>query len=161
MTNTVFNFKDHPHRRYNPLMREWVLVSPHRTKRPWQGQVEATAPEQRPHYDPECYLCPGNQRAGGVHNPNYSSTFVFTNDFASMLPETPEGAWEQGRADAPPLLKAMSQRGTCRVVCFSPRHDLTLSQMEIPDLMRGVTVLAYQYLEIGAQPNLCYIQLFV
>lgn len=160
MASEIFNYKDHPHRRYNPLTREWVLVSPHRTKRPWQGQVEAVVPEQRPHYDPECYLCPGNQRAGGVSNPDYDSTFVFTNDFAALLPDTPEGSWEHGQTQSPPLLRAMSQRGTCRVVCFSPRHDLTLSQMAIPDLTRVVDIWAEQYEEIGAQPTIGYVQIF-
>lgn len=160
MSEQIFNYNDHPHRRYNPLMREWVLVSPHRTKRPWQGQIEAMALEQRPDYDPECYLCPGNQRVGGVQNPDYSSTFVFTNDFAALLPDTPEGLWEHGQTQSPPLLRAMSQRGSCRVVCFSPRHDLTLSQMEVADLSRVVDVWAEQYLELGAQDDIGHVQIF-
>ena len=91
----MFNLSNHPHRRYNPLSREWVLVSPHRTQRPWQGQVEQTVPEQRPAYDPTCYLCPGNQRAGGARNPAYDGTFVFTNDYAALLLDTPGGTFEQ------------------------------------------------------------------
>src|SRR4051794_9416084 len=92
----MFNLSNHPHRRYNPLSREWVLVSPHRTQRPWQGQVEQTAPEQRPAYDPTCYLCPGNPRAGGERNPAYAGTFVFTNDYAALLLDTPGGTFERG-----------------------------------------------------------------
>src|SRR5215212_4703250 len=110
----MFNLSNHPHRRYNPLSRERVLVSPHRTQRPWQGQVEQTPPEQRPPYDPTCYLCPGNERAGGAHNPNYEQTFIFTNDFAALLLDTPEGEFERGAPNggaagvASPLLRAVS-----------------------------------------------------
>ena len=121
-----------PHRRQNLLTGEWLLVSPHRTARPWQGAVEELPAEQRPTYDPGCYLCPGNIRAGGVINPNYNSTFIFDNDFAALLPDTAP----QTLTDHPdnPLLRAESERGSCRVVCFSPRHDLTLADMDTPDL---------------------------
>src|ERR1700751_3524219 len=81
--------KDTPHRRFNPLTQEWVIVSPHRTQRPWQGKVEKTLQEEMPQLDPSCYLCPGNTRAGGPPNPQYSSTFVFDNDFAALLPDPP------------------------------------------------------------------------
>ena len=151
----MFNLTDHPHRRYNPLSREWVLVSPHRTKRPWQGQVETPAPEQRPTYDPTCYLCPGNERAGGEHNPQYESTFVFTNDYAALLPNIPEGTFERGG-----LLRAESDRGTCRVVCFSPRHDLTLAEMDVDSLARVVAVWTEQYTELGNEPFINYVQIF-
>ena len=134
---------EHPHQRLNPLTGEWVLVSPHRMKRPWQGQVERLPDENRPTYDPKCYLCPGNERAGGAHNPHYESTFVFTNDFAALLPDTPNATSEQ------PLLAADTARGTSRVICFSPRHDLTLPLMELPDIRRVVDLWAEQIADLG------------
>ena len=91
-----FNLTSNPHRRYNPLSKEWVQVSPHRTQRPWQGQTEQPPQEHRPRYDPACYLCPGNERAGGVKNPDYKHTFVFTNDFSALLPDTPSGTYDEG-----------------------------------------------------------------
>jgi UDPglucose--hexose-1-phosphate uridylyltransferase len=136
-------FSDTPHRRFNLLTGEWVLVSPHRTQRPWQGKVETVPPDSRPHYDPECYLCPGNERAGGVKNPVYEHTFVFDNDFSALLPG-PSGPSRGG------LLRAAPARGICRVICFSPRHDLTLPEMELPDIRRVVDLWADQYAELGA-----------
>jgi UDPglucose--hexose-1-phosphate uridylyltransferase len=156
----MFSLSDHPHRRYNPLADEWVLVSPHRTKRPWQGQVESRAPEQRPAYDPQCYLCPGNERAGGVANPAYQSTFVFTNDYAALLSDTPAGAFEQHTPDGAALLRAVSERGTSRVVCFSPRHDLTMAEMEVAALREVVDVWAEQYNELGAHASISNVQIF-
>jgi UDPglucose--hexose-1-phosphate uridylyltransferase len=136
---------DYPHRRYNPLTGEWVLVSPQRTKRPWQGQVEKAPPDTRPTFDPTCYLCPGNERAGGAaRNPEYSSTFVFTNDFAALMPEG--GAFPESDS---PLLQAQAARGTCRVMCFSPRHDLTLPEMELPEIREVIDVWADQTAELG------------
>ncbi len=112
-----------PHRRRNPLTGQWVLVSPHRLDRPWQGRTETQARTQRPPYDPGCYLCPGNRRASGQVNPPYQDTFVFDNDFAALRPEAAPGA------AGDPLLSVEAVAGTCRVVCFSPRHDLTLAEL--------------------------------
>jgi len=140
----MLNPVEYPHRRYNPLTGEWVLVSPHRMKRPWQGKVEKTAPEQRPSYDPDCYLCPGNPRAGAVQNPEYEETFVFTNDFAALLPEPPST-----EENVHPLMRSQGVHGTCRVICFSPRHDLTLPEMNLPEIRRVVDVWAAQTTELG------------
>ncbi len=134
-----------PHRRRNPLTGEWVLVSPHRTQRPWLGQIETPPPETRPAYDPDCYLCPGNGRAGGVRNPEYVSTFVFDNDYAALIPDASNQTWNQGN-----LLVAEGERGICRVVVFSPRHDLSLPEMPVPDIRRVVDVWAQQFTELGS-----------
>lgn len=144
---------EHPHRRRNALTGEWVLVSPHRTKRPWQGKQESTPPANRPAYDPKCYLCPGNERAAGTHNPAYTGTFVFTNDFPALLPEhgpSPEGPSDLFRGDA--------VRGTCRVMCFSPRHDLTLPEMPAEAIRGVVDTWAAQTEELGKTYR--WVQLF-
>ncbi len=144
-----------PHRRYNPLIGEWILVSPHRTERPWQGQTEEVAPDDRPTHDPSCYLCPGNKRASGEVNPQYSSTNVFVNDFSSLLPDIPEGKVDEGG-----LLVAESERGICRVICFSPRHDLTLSKMKTQEIVPVVDLWAKETEEIGANSDIGYVQVF-
>jgi UDPglucose--hexose-1-phosphate uridylyltransferase len=151
-----------PHRRLNALTGEWLLVSPHRTQRPWQGQVEATPADQRPPYDSTCYLCPGNQRAGGLQTPKYLSTYVFDNDFAALLPNTAARtvAHAINNQAGPALLRAESERGICRVVCFSPRHDLTLAGMDLASLRQVVDTWADQYAELGAIPWVRYVQIF-
>ena len=146
-----------PHRRFNPLNREWVLVSPHRTQRPWQGQVEESAAPQASTYDPDCYLCPGNERAGGLRNPKYSSTFVFTNDFAALRPDVPRARIDEGSRG---LLVSESEAGTCRVVCFSPRHDLTLPRMSLEEIAAVVDIWACEYAELGSLPYINYVQIF-
>ena len=117
-----------PHRRYNPLRGEWVLVSPHRALRPWQGSQEKKPSEPLVQYDPECYLCPGNTRAQGARNPAYTNTFVFENDFAALKPNSPADRFD---LNAKGLIVAEGEPGICRVICFSPRHDLTLSTMTL------------------------------
>lgn len=133
-----------PHRRYNPLTGEWVLVSPHRTQRPWLGQEESVA-EGRPSYDPGCYLCPGNTRANGESNPSYGSTFVFQNDFAAIRTDDPDFQFSDG------LLRAESVRGECRVICFSPRHDLTLAQMSVLEIGDVIRTWIEQTRELSAK----------
>jgi UDPglucose--hexose-1-phosphate uridylyltransferase len=134
-----------PHRRLNRLTGEWLVVSPHRTARPWQGQVEPHPVERRPTYDPGCYLCPGNERAGGAWTPEYTSTYVFDNDFAALQPDAADE-----RFDRDGLLVADSERGICRVVCFSPRHDLTLGEMTLDAIGTVVDTWTDQYTELGA-----------
>jgi len=136
---------DQPHRRYNPLKDEWVLVSPHRNKRPWQGRSERTAPAVKPAHDPACYLCAGNTRVTGDVNPDYTGPYVFPNDFPALL-DTDADAVDTDY----PLLKAQAVRGTARVICFSERHDLTLPQMDLSNIARVVDLWADQTQELGA-----------
>ena len=146
---------DTPHRRYNPLTGEWVLVSPHRAKRPWLGQVEKTPIENLPHYDPTCYLCPRNDRAGGVKNPDYTSTFVFDNDFAALLPDE-----APAHASGHPLLASVSERGLCRVVCFSPRHDLTLPELDNTSIENVIATWTEQTVDLSEKNFIKYVQVF-
>ena len=151
------NLKEQSHRRFNPLSNEWVLVSPHRTERPWQGAVERTAAEQRPKYDPGCYLCPGNQRAGGIRNPKYDSTFVFENDFAALKMDRHFGRVDVEGKD---LLVAEGEQGICRVMCFSPRHDLTLASMSVPQIEDVVRAWTEQTWELSGVQGISHVQIF-
>src|SRR5258708_1264283 len=144
-----------PHRRYNPLTREWILVSPHRAKRPWQGQVEDPPREDRPTYDPTCYLCPGNVRANGEKNPAYSATYVFDNDFPALMEDISPGSYQPH-----PLIHAESERGIARVLCFTPRHDLTLAEMDIQTIRQVVDAWVEQFNDLGKQPFISYVQIF-
>lgn len=149
------NLKTTPHRRFNPLTREWVLVSPHRSERPWQGQVEEVSQAPAMHFDPACYLCPGNARAGGFKNPRYTQTFVFDNDFAALLPETQSA--ETNESD---LLIARSEPGRCRVVCFTPRHDLTIARMSVQEIAPVIEVWAEETRELGSNSQINSVQVF-
>jgi UDPglucose--hexose-1-phosphate uridylyltransferase len=143
------------HRRFNPLTNEWVLVSPHRTQRPWQGATEDVPSPDRPRYDPTCYLCPGNQRAGGLRNPRYESTCVFENDFAALQKNAAGDRIDIGNKG---LLVAEGEPGTCRVMCFSPRHDLTISSMSVLEIEQVVNVWMEQSRELSR--NFQHVQIF-
>jgi UDPglucose--hexose-1-phosphate uridylyltransferase len=143
------------HRRFNPLTGEWVLVSPHRTQRPWLGQTEKPAGATPPAYDPDCYLCPGNHRAGGAVNPPYAHTFVFDNDYPALTPQSSDDGIDEGG-----LLVARGEGGVCRVICFSPKHDLTLSRMSVDEIGRVVDVWAHQTNELGSRPDINAVQIF-
>ena len=144
-----------PHRRYNPLRRQWVLVSPQRTQRPWQGEVNPPTGFSEVRYDPECYLCPGNKRAGGHVTPKYESIYVFDNDYPALLPES--AAPESGKS---PLLKAERERGRCKVLCFHPDHSLTLPRMELADIRKVVDAWVSEYEVLSRDPDLRYVQIF-
>ncbi len=147
---------DFPHRRLNPLTGDWVLVSPHRSKRPWLGKVEKEYAPGLPAYDPTCYLCPGNERAGGIRNPDYSGTFVFDNDFAALLPDESNFILETPHE----LLALEPERGLCRVVCFSPRHDLTLPELDLPAIETVIGTWTEQSAQLGSLEYIQHVQVF-
>jgi UDPglucose--hexose-1-phosphate uridylyltransferase len=146
------------HRRYNPLRKSWVLCSPHRTQRPWQGQQEKPQLDKRPEYDEKCYLCPGNIRAQGHANPKYEQTFVFPNDFAAVKPEQSLPATDS--TDIDELFRAEQTTGKCVVICFSPRHDLTLAQMTQPEIRGVINAWTEVYLDAQQNPEIAYCQIF-
>ena len=150
-----FVLTDHPHRRYNPLLDEWILVSPQRAKRPWQGQNEVISDEKKPEYDETCYLCPGNERINGGTNPKYESCYVFDNDFPALLKN--EVSFDLQQED---LFKINPERGINRVICFSPKHNVTLAEMQIPEIENVIKVWKEQYLELGAIDYINHVQIF-
>ena len=150
-------FSESPHRRWNPLRREWVLVSPQRTQRPWQGETEQAAAPAGLAYDPACYLCPGNARAGGAQTPRYEGTYVFVNDYSALIDSVAPASMDLNGAG---LMKAETEAGICRVLCFSPRHDLTLATMPVAGIERVVEEWIAQELELGARDSIGYVQIF-
>ena len=148
-------FQEYPHKRYNPLTDAWVLVSPHRAKRPWQGQVEKIANDERPSYDSTCYLCARNVRANGENNPDYKDVFVFDNDFAALLDVVLE---EKIPNDE--LFRVEIERGLGRVLCFSPKHNLTVPEMEESEIRKVVDVWISEYETLGAKDFINYVQIF-
>ena len=148
------DFNHDPHRRYNILTGEWVLVSPHRTKRPWQGKVEKLKTGKRPAYDPDCYLCPGNKRAGGAITEDYQDTYVFDNDFGALLSASSDEAYQDG------LLQAKGERGKCRVICFSPDHSLTLPDMEVSAIKKVIDLWQEEYVTLGSKDYINHVQIF-
>jgi UDPglucose--hexose-1-phosphate uridylyltransferase len=147
--------KKYPHRRFNALSGEWVLVSPHRWERPWQGKIETVSDAPRRDYEPDCYLCPGNLRANGERNPGYTDTFVFTNDFSALMPEP-----ETGFIFEDNLFIASTEKGICRVVCFSSDHSLTLAQMKVPDIEKVVKEWIYEFNSLSKNDFINYILIF-
>ncbi|MFT6065985.1 MAG: UDPglucose--hexose-1-phosphate uridylyltransferase [Paraglaciecola sp.] len=152
MENT--NLQDYSHKRYNILTGEWVLVSPHRAKRPWQGQNEEISTEKRPSHDSNCYLCATNTRINGEINPNYKDVFVFTNDFAALQKDSPNFQVNDG------LLKAKSETGICKVICFSPDHSKSLAEMAVEDIKKVVHAWQKEYTELGEIEGINYVQIF-
>ncbi|HEV2647196.1 MAG TPA: UDP-glucose--hexose-1-phosphate uridylyltransferase [Acidobacteriaceae bacterium] len=145
-----------PHRRYNPLLRQWILVSPQRTARPWQGETTKPAPVPSLAYDPACYLCPTNPRSNGQHNPAYTAVFAFNNDFPALLPDEQAAS----ATTSSPLLRAEPERGLCRVLCFHPNHSLTLARMSVPDIALVVDAWAAETAALADIPWINHIQIF-
>lgn len=156
MSDIDFDPSTHSHRRFNPLTKEYVLVSPHRTKRPWQGQIEPPLTGSLPHYDPACYLCPGNERAGGRQNPVYLDTMSFENDFAAVL----HGPAPAAPSAPHPLLQTEPVHGGCDVVVFHPRHDLTLPRLSLNEVEKVIVEWERLYRKRGAQEGVKYVQIF-
>ncbi|MEY8759037.1 UDP-glucose--hexose-1-phosphate uridylyltransferase, partial [Chryseobacterium tongliaoense] len=153
--NTSFDSKKHPHRRYNPLLDEWILVSPQRANRPWQGQKEKVTEEDLPTHDPSCYLCSGNLRVNGSRNPEYKGTYVFDNDFGALLSEQVESPPDTGF-----FFTSKPERGINRVICFSQDHSLTLPEMSLDEIKKVVDLWQDQYRELEALDYINYIQIF-
>ncbi|GGE39671.1 UDPglucose--hexose-1-phosphate uridylyltransferase [Pedobacter psychrotolerans] len=153
--STTFDLDSNPHRRLNILTGEWVLVSPHRTKRPWQGKVEDVTADNRPEYDPKCYLCPGNDRADGDVNPDYKESFVFKNDFSALLEDTPAAGMNDDG-----LLVAQNERGICKVISFSPKHNLTLPELSVSEITAVVDLWQKEFNSLSENEWIKYIQIF-
>ncbi|MGS0826588.1 UDP-glucose--hexose-1-phosphate uridylyltransferase [Shewanella sp. 0m-8] len=152
ITHVHFDPSEHSHRRYNPLTSQWVLLAPHRAKRPWQGQVEAPALSASPSHDPHCFLCAGNIRVNGETNPDYQSTFVFKNDFSALVPDTPQASVDD------PLFKFSTERGESRVICFSPDHSKTLALLSVPEIERVINTWREQTADLGQ--DYAWVQVF-
>jgi UDPglucose--hexose-1-phosphate uridylyltransferase len=149
---------ERPHQRHNPLLQEWVTVSPQRSRRPWQGAQEAPSPPSAPAYDPDCYLCPGNERTGGHRNPEYRGPWSFDNDFPALeAGSAPSHGW---KTPADPLHQIRPAAGICRVVCFSPRHDLHLATLPEAAVEQVVELWSYQYRDLIARPGIAHVQIF-
>ncbi|MBE9469606.1 MAG: galactose-1-phosphate uridylyltransferase [Bacteroidetes bacterium] len=155
MEQREFDFKNDTHRRFNPLIGEWVLVSPHRAKRPWLGKEEEDVVENHPAYDSKCYLCPGNVRANGIKNPDYTGPYVFDNDFAAIRMDCPDGKYEEGE-----LFKTKSEKGICKVVCFSPKHNLTIPEMSVDNIKKLIDIWQSQFSELKKITSISNIQIF-
>ena len=149
------NYRDFPHRRYNPLTGEWVKVSPHRTKRPWNGQTEETGTELLPEYEKSCYLCPGNERAGGSRNPDYKGVYVFNNDYAALLPET-----EFMEETVNDFIKGKTEKGICRVICYSDKHNITMARMSLKEIENIINIWKKEYTELSEHDFINHVQIF-